>query len=55
MNSNMMQHRVKTLFNTFMANPNFKIKKLPYVHVKLLPQSDWATVMRQYIHKAMTP
>lgn len=55
MNSNMMQHRVKTLFNTFMTNPNFKIKRLPYVHVKLLPQSDWATVMRQYIHKAMTP
>jgi hypothetical protein len=22
--------------------------------VKLLPQSDWATIMRQYIHKAMT-
>jgi len=30
------------------------IRKLPYVHVKLLPQSDWATIMRQYIHKAMT-
>lgn len=26
----------------------------PYVHVKLLPQSDWTSVMRQYIHKGMT-
>ena len=25
----------------------------PYVNVKLLPTSDWAMVMRQYIHKGM--
>ena len=24
-----------------------------YVHVKLLPQSDWTDVMRSYIHKGM--
>ena len=29
------------------------MRALPYVHVKLLPQSDWTDVMRQYIHKAM--
>ena len=29
------------------------IKLKPYVHVKLLPQSDWTTVMKQYIHKGM--
>lgn len=28
--------------------------EFPYVHVKLLPQSDWTDVMRQYIHKGMT-
>ena len=28
--------------------------EFPYVHVKLLPQSDWTNVMRQYIHKGMT-
>ena len=27
--------------------------EFPYVHVKLLPQSDWTDVMRQYIHKGM--
>lgn len=30
-----------------------RIQDNPYVHVKLLPQSDWTTVMRQYIHKGM--
>jgi len=30
-----------------------KMTDLPYVHVKLLPQSDWTTVMKQYIHKGM--
>jgi hypothetical protein len=30
-----------------------KMTKNPYVHVKLLPQSDWTDVMRQYIHKGM--
>lgn len=30
-----------------------EISDLPYVHVKLLPQSDWTDVMRQYIHKGM--
>lgn len=29
------------------------LSKQPYVHVKLLPQSNWTEVMRNYIHKAM--
>lgn len=29
----------------------FLITKLPYVHVKLLPQANWTEVMKQYIHK----
>lgn len=29
------------------------MEDFPYVHVKLLPQSDWTDVMRQYIHKGM--
>ncbi len=31
-----------------------RMNDMPYVHVKLLPQSDWTDVMRQYIHKAMS-
>ena len=27
--------------------------KNPYIQVKLLPTSDWAMVIRQYIHKGM--
>lgn len=30
-----------------------QIKRMPYVQVKLLPQSNWTTVMRQYVKKAM--
>ena len=41
------------------AHPGFKAqlqcKGRPYCNVKLLPTSDWAMVLRQYIHKAMAP
>jgi hypothetical protein len=30
-----------------------QMQDMPYVHVKLLPQSDWTSVMRNYIHKGM--
>ena len=30
-----------------------KVNRMPYIQVKLLPSSDWAMVIRQYIHKAM--
>lgn len=29
------------------------LKVVPYLQVKMLPQSDWTTVMRQYIRKGM--
>lgn len=29
------------------------LRRKPYVHVKLLPQSDWMTVIKSYIHKGM--
>jgi len=49
-NVHLLMHETKKIFN---AIGPFKIKKMPYVNVKLLPQSDWTEVMRQYIHKAM--
>ena len=35
--------------------PHFTLRGRPYVHVKLLPQSNWTDVMKQYIHKGMAP
>ena len=26
---------------------------MPYIQVKLLPQTNWAQIIRQYIHKGM--
>ena len=50
-----LMHLFKKLYNDPKDLGNrSRIKKMPYVHVKLLPQSDWTDVMRQYIHKAMT-
>ena len=31
-----------------------RLSAMPWLHVKLLPQSNWTDVMRQYIHKGMT-
>ena len=47
-----LMHTVKNSYAKH--SPGAPLKRLPYVHVKLLPQSDWTSVMRQYIHKAMT-
>ena len=50
-NPQMLMYQSKRLYN---ANAfNFQMKRQPYVHVKLLPQSNWTDVMRQYIHKGM--
>ena len=46
----MLQYEFRNAFNG--AGP-LTITKLPYVCIKMLPQSDWTTVMRQYIHKGM--
>ena len=50
-NPQMLMYQSKRLYNN--NTLNFKMKRQPYVHVKLLPQSNWTDVMRQYIHKGM--
>ena len=35
------------------SDDKFVITRLPYVHVRLLPQSNWTTIMRNYISKGM--
>ena len=58
LNIQMLQHETLTEYNKALSNirseSKYFIEALPYVCVKLLPQSDWTDVMRQYIHKAMT-
>jgi hypothetical protein len=50
----LMQNAFKALYNDKISTNNpYKIKKRPYINVKLLPTSDWAMVIRQYIHKGM--
>ena len=51
--SKLMQHLARAAFNGSTVPNATQWKRLPYVHVKRLPQSNWTEVMRQYIHKAM--
>jgi len=51
-NMPVMQKMFKDAFNAH-APRELRINRMPYIQVKLLPSSDWATVMKQYIHKAM--
>ena len=54
--SKLLQWAFKKAYNRNLALDDiYRIKTLPYVQVKLLPQSDWTTVMRQYIRKAIGP
>jgi hypothetical protein len=46
-------YQSKRLYNQNVLLKADKITRQPYVHVKLLPQSNWTDVMRQYIHKGM--
>lgn len=50
-----LMHMSKQMFNeeSVKLGGVEAMTKQPYVHVKLLPQSNWTEVMRQYIHKAM--
>ena len=50
-NPQMLMYQSKRLYNENALG--FKMKRQPYVHIKLLPQSNWTDVMRQYIHKGM--
>jgi hypothetical protein len=36
------------------APESMQVKGMPYVAVKLLPQSDFMTIMKQYMHKGLT-
>lgn len=51
----MMQHEFVRQFNaSVVGGQGTVLTGVPYIDVKLLPQSDWTTVMRQYIKKGMT-
>ena len=52
-NPQMTQHIFKEEYNRH-APKDLKISGLPYIQVKLLPQSDFTTIMKQYMHKGMT-
>lgn len=54
----MMQYEFRQGFNAHSALVNnalhpVRLHDAPYLQVKLLPQSDFTTIMRQYIHKGM--
>lgn len=57
-NVHMLMHLARSFYNEGLSvrggDKLLAIGKRPYVHVKLLPQGDWTSVMRQYIHKGMT-
>lgn len=50
----MMQREFMDGFNAHFPAPNYnRLSEPPYLQVKLLPQSNFTTVMRQYIKKGM--
>ena len=50
----MMKREFVAGFNTSFPAPSYlRLTTNPYLDVKLLPQSDWTSVMRQYIKKGM--
>ena len=51
-NMPLMQAAFKEQYN-LRAPDSFKISRRPYIQVKLLPTSDWADVIRNYIRKGM--
>lgn len=55
-NMPIMQKLFKEAYNkrvSQMHQSSLRCNGMPYIQVKLLPTSDWATVMKQYIHKGM--
>ena len=55
-NMPVMQRMFKQAYNSHIGAENLRVlrcNKMPYIQVKLLPTSDWAMVMKQYIHKGM--
>ena len=55
-NMPVMQKMFKDIYNSHVPNihKSYQIRRQPYIQVKLLPTSDWAMVIKQYMHKAMT-
>lgn len=53
-NVHVLAAEVKRVFNDKVGDSRLKITRKPFVHVKLLPQSNWTSIMKQYIHKGMT-
>lgn len=55
-NMPVMQKMFKDAYNSrldIMNSRQLRCNGMPYIQVKLLPTSDWAMVMKQYIHKGM--
>lgn len=52
-NRQMTQHVFRREYNR-RAPESMKVGGSPYVSVKLLPQSDFTTIMKQYMHKGLT-
>ena len=55
-NMPIMQKMFKDAYNSRIAltsQRQLRCNGMPYIQVKLLPSSDWAMVMKQYIHKGM--
>lgn len=57
-NMPVMQRMFKEAYNSYgeistLYGSKLRQNGLPYIQVKLLPSSDWAMVMKQYIHKGM--
>jgi len=53
MMQDMFREQYNSLARTSGYEADLRIRGRPYINVKLLPTSDWAMVMRQYIQKAM--
>ena len=59
LNIKLIQHRVKAWYNNSLvaqyrmkpAQGGLQLTKMPYIHIKLLPQADWADIMRNYVTK----
>ncbi len=55
-NMPLMQKMFKDAYNDKISQvyrSQLRANGMPYIQVKLLPSSDWAMVIKQYIHKAM--
>lgn len=52
-NVKQLQYAARAAYNKAAGTSELRMRALPYVHVKLLPQSDWTQIMKSYIHKGM--